>query len=252
MLIGGRWDKRVFAADDGGGGGAEVVPASPPAAAVERPAWAPETAWDQAAGRLDMDKLGEHVGALSSFKAEQEAKFANRPETADAYKLELPPDWKAPDGVEFRLNESDPLLARARALAHAAGMSQSEFSKLVGDYAADQVKAYEAQAAAFSAEMQKLGEKAQTRIDGAAKFLKSKLPAAQFEAIQGAVQTAAGVEAVETLMKIASGPSLPTSQSTSAGPNPWAKGSFNLTRQGQVLKENPQLAAQLRAAAGVK
>lgn len=212
MLTGGRWDRRVFAADDGGGGGAAVVPASPPAAAAaaERPAWAPETAWDQSAGRLDMEKLGEHVGALSSFKAEQEAKFASRPETADAYKLELPPDWKAPDGVEFRLNESDPLLARARTLAHAAGMSQDEFSALVGEYAADQVKAYEAQAAAFSAEMQKLGEKAQARIDGAAQFLKSKLSAAQFEAIQGAVQTAAGVEAVEALMKIASGPSLPT------------------------------------------
>lgn len=32
--------------------------------------------------------------------------------------------------------------------------------------------------------------------------------------------------------------------------NPWAKGSFNLTEQGRIVQENPQLAASLQASAG--
>jgi hypothetical protein len=34
--------------------------------------------------------------------------------------------------------------------------------------------------------------------------------------------------------------------------NPWDKATWNLTEQGKILRENPTLAAQLRAAAGIK
>ena len=35
-------------------------------------------------------------------------------------------------------------------------------------------------------------------------------------------------------------------------PNPWKKDNFNLTKQGEVTKTNPELAAKLKAAAGAK
>ena len=35
-------------------------------------------------------------------------------------------------------------------------------------------------------------------------------------------------------------------------PNPWKKESFNLTKQGHILKTNPELAVKLKAEAGVK
>jgi hypothetical protein len=38
----------------------------------------------------------------------------------------------------------------------------------------------------------------------------------------------------------------------SAKDNPWSKEGFNLTKQGEILKDDPQKAAQLKAAAGVK
>src|SRR5690606_24724391 len=34
--------------------------------------------------------------------------------------------------------------------------------------------------------------------------------------------------------------------------NPWSKEHFNLTEQARILRENPELAAQLKAAAGIK
>ena len=38
-------------------------------------------------------------------------------------------------------------------------------------------------------------------------------------------------------------------KAVNAGDNPWSKGTFNLTKQGQITRENPQLAEQLKARA---
>lgn len=46
--------------------------------------------------------------------------------------------------------------------------------------------------------------------------------------------------------------SLPNVNSTAGIANPWKSESFNLTQQGRLLRENPKLAASLKAAAGVK
>lgn len=47
-----------------------------------------------------------------------------------------------------------------------------------------------------------------------------------------------------------------TASGTSGGgktpENPWASATFNLTKQGQLLKQNPELAARLKAEAGMK
>ncbi|WDU82280.1 hypothetical protein [Caloramator sp. Dgby_cultured_2] len=51
--------------------------------------------------------------------------------------------------------------------------------------------------------------------------------------------------------KIGSG-SNPAGGTNSTIKNPWAKETFNLTEQAKILKENPALAEQLKAAAGVK
>ncbi|MDR1586296.1 MAG: hypothetical protein LBS57_02435 [Treponema sp.] len=47
----------------------------------------------------------------------------------------------------------------------------------------------------------------------------------------------------------ASGGSISAASATHS--NPWAKDSFNLTRQGEIMKESPEKAAQLKAQAGV-
>ena len=39
---------------------------------------------------------------------------------------------------------------------------------------------------------------------------------------------------------------------TAGGSNPWADTSFNLTEQGKIIRDNPQLAQTLAQAAGKK
>lgn len=43
-----------------------------------------------------------------------------------------------------------------------------------------------------------------------------------------------------------------SSDGTPVGKNPWSKEYFNLTEQGRILRENPELARQLQAAANAK
>lgn len=41
-------------------------------------------------------------------------------------------------------------------------------------------------------------------------------------------------------------------QAEAKTPNPWAKDTLNLTQQGKLLKDHPELARRLMAKAGVK
>lgn len=181
------------------------APAPAPAAPV-RPDWLPEDQWDATAGKPKAD-------IAAALKSHQQAteRAGQVPADATAYKVELPADLTLPEGMKFEVADSDPLLSAARSWAHQAGLTQTQFSGLMGLRAQMDAAAHEAAAAAMQAEVQALGDKATDRIDGATTFLRSKLPADQFDALKGAITSAKGVEAVETLMKLASGPQLPGS-----------------------------------------
>lgn len=176
------------------------------ATAPVRPDWLPEEQWDATAGKPKFD-------VAAAVQAHQQAteRAGQIPADAAAYKVELPADLKLPEGMKFEVAEGDPLLSAARTWAHQAGLTQAQFSGLMGLRAQMDAAAQEAAAAAMQAEVQALGDKATDRIDGATTFLRSKLPADQFDALKGAITSAKGVEAVETLMKLASGPQLPGS-----------------------------------------
>ncbi|MCF8482530.1 MAG: hypothetical protein K9H25_19065 [Rhodospirillum sp.] len=45
---------------------------------------------------------------------------------------------------------------------------------------------------------------------------------------------------------VGSGGGMPPSRASSAGPNPFAVGSLNLTEQGRLMRENPDMAKRLR------
>jgi hypothetical protein len=128
----------------------------------------PQTFADGPAFRASYDEL-------AAFKASQDVRRATLPPSPNDYKAELPADFKIPDGVTFQFKTDDPLLAQAQAVAHEAGLSQQQFSKLLSIYAGGQVSSQQQINTARNAEIQKLGAAGPSRIDALTTFFRSYL-----------------------------------------------------------------------------
>jgi hypothetical protein len=185
-------------------------PASPATTATtaERPDGIPDSYWDAEAKALKVDPVAlakdlKERDELKTFKAAEDVKALSRPQKPDDYKIELPPDFKPPAGVEFKFDMADPLLAQARAEAHAQGMSQAGFSKMLGLYAAAKVGEEAQIEAARTAEQAKLGANAGARVDAVLNFLKGADPTPDKRdaaALAAGLVTARQVEAWERLI----------------------------------------------------
>jgi hypothetical protein len=124
----------------------------------------------------------------------------SRPQKPDDYKVELPKDFAPPPGVEFKFNEGDPLLAQAKAAAHEMGLSQENFSKLLGIYGGAQVASAQAIKTARDAEVAKLGAAGPARVTAVTTFFKSFLGDAEGAQLSSRMFTARDVEIAEKLI----------------------------------------------------
>jgi hypothetical protein len=72
---------------------------------------------------------------LLKFKGENDLRRAAVPADPAGYKVEMPADTVMPPGMQWQFNEADPALAVARTWAHKQGLTQEQFSGLLGQYA---------------------------------------------------------------------------------------------------------------------
>jgi hypothetical protein len=194
--------------------GAETAaPAGEAASAPVRPEGLPDEFWDDATGV----KAGDVWSALRDLKAAQEAKTADLPKDGEAYDLALPADLVLPEGAEVVINKDDPLWADFQAIARESGVGKAGFQKFVGAFAKYQAAAQVADVETYTAEMGKLGANAVARRDSAANYLKANLSTAQAEALGGALISADGIAALETIIRLKSGPVAATGVGASAG-----------------------------------
>jgi hypothetical protein len=153
----------------------------------------PQSFADPTAFRASYDEL-------AAFKASQDVRRSTLPPSPNDYKAELPADFKVPDGVTFSFNAADPLLAQAQAVAHEAGLSQAQFSKLLAIYAGGQVSSAQQIQTARNAEVAKLGATGPSRIDALTTFFRAYLGDADGNAVMARAFTAADVQRLEKLV----------------------------------------------------
>lgn len=195
---------------------APAAPAAPAAAApgvAERPAFLPESFWDKEKGAIKLNEFGVHYQEVAQFHQAETQRRAGIPAKPEDYALELPKDFKVPDGFkpeQFKVNDKDPRLPMARAIAKELGLDQAGFSKLIALDANMQAQAITADRAAATAELAKLGEKAPARIGAIETYLKANLVESEYEAIRPAFSSAAAVVAMEKIIAKATGQAVPT------------------------------------------
>jgi hypothetical protein len=161
----------------------------------------PEKFWDATAGKVSDEKaLAGFINEHLAFKAAEDSKRLTLPADPNAYKAELPTDFVVPQGVEYKFNDADPLLAQAKILAHQLGIPQEGFSKLLGLYAGAQVSNQQVIDAARSAEVVKLGPTGPARVDAADTFFKAHLGEADGKQLMSRMVTASDFTIVEKLM----------------------------------------------------
>jgi hypothetical protein len=159
-------------------------------------------------GRLRIGEMlldEKDIRAIMTETAAREARKATMPATAADYKLDLPADFQMPEGQSFKWATDDPVLApmigMAKEFAHAHGIDQAGFSKMMSLYAATQVHENKMIADARAREVSKLGANAPIRVDAVTSFLRGHLGDERAKALTVNLFTAKQVEAFEVLMQ---------------------------------------------------
>lgn len=173
-------------------------------AASDRPEWLPEKFWDGEAKAPRVDALAKSYAELEKNRVDpnklketwEAERIAGRPETPDAYKL--------PEDERFDPEQlaASPVVQLWRTAAHEAGMPQEKFEKVLVDYAETTMAQIEQQT---QAELAKLGENAKPRAEAVGLWAKKMFGEGEkLDAIAQVTTTAAGVEAIEHMMKLLS------------------------------------------------
>lgn len=164
-------------------------------------------AWSKEVADGLKPKLAEEVKA--SLEAERAAR---RPATPNDYQISLPEEFTA-KGVEVKFDEDDTLMKFWREHCHENGYDQDQFNKGLAMY----VQAELAKQPDPAAEREKLGEKAQARLERLALWGKANFNDDQFAVFNNMIKDASSVEIMEALMAKTGGPSIPDLDSISTG-----------------------------------
>lgn len=156
----------------------------------------PDDFWDATSKQINGEGLRRSFDDLRAFKAQEEVKAATRPKTPDDYKVDLPPTFKPPEGIEFKFKPDDPLMVQARAWAHKSGLDQETFGQALELYAGAQVSTQSMIKQAREAEVAKLGTTGPALIDNTIGWFKSMIGDDGAKAIASMMVTADIVQAL--------------------------------------------------------
>src|SRR5471030_1196738 len=167
----------------------------------------PAAAAAASAEKLKVGKYEVSEAELASMmdrQAQDDLKKATLPAAPEAYEAKLPADLTLPGGQSYTFDKNDPSIAAAQNWAHAKGLSQDEFSQVLGIYASHVAQQNAALAARSSEEIAKAGVNAPQRVDAVGKWITGEMGEADAAPIRATIVTAAHLRFYEKLMQKAS------------------------------------------------
>jgi hypothetical protein len=148
----------------------------------------------------DVSLSDVEIKGLIERHAVEQSRKATLPADPSGYKLELPEDFTIPPGVELVLTENEQARL-AREFALEAGLSQSQFARLVGIAASRQVAETARLNAAMAAETKKLGQTGTLRVSAVQQFLRGTLGDEMAQPFIATMVTERMVKGWETLIE---------------------------------------------------
>jgi hypothetical protein len=129
------------------------------------------------------------LGAMMQRQATDDLRKATLPPAPEAYEAKLPADMKLPGNMTFAFDQNDPTMTAARNWAHAKGLSQDEFSQVLGIYASHVAGQEAALAERARAEIAKVGVNAPQRVDAIGRWITAEMGEADAKQIKALIVT---------------------------------------------------------------
>jgi len=152
-------------------------------------------------GRYEVSET--QLGEMLQRQAQEDLRKATLPPTPQDYKLALPENLTLPGNGQYRFDEAGNKASfdAVKAWAHSRGMSQSDFSEMMGLYASHHA-AQEAQLAELSrAEIAKAGVNAPQRVDAVTRWITGTVGDVDAKPIISTIVTDAHLRFYERMMQ---------------------------------------------------
>jgi hypothetical protein len=164
----------------------------------------PESYWDGSKNEVKGGDLRKTFDELTAFKAADESRRLTLPQKPDDYKLTLPATFQLPQGVEFKIDDKNPLWAQARTWAQKSGLTQEQFAEGIALIAGDRIGTQATIKAAYDGEIAKLGASGPARVDAVTTWMAAVGGEKHGKALANILKlapVASTIEALESVMQ---------------------------------------------------
>lgn len=142
----------------------------------------------------------ENITPKLTQLAAEEVRRNTLPKAPDDVKLDLPKEFKLPEGMDWKLDSTKPEFNKFREIAVKRGLDADTVSELMGVYAETVVGSEATYRASQKVELDKLGSNATARVTSLNTFFEGHLGADDAKHIRSSMYSAGVVTALEKLV----------------------------------------------------